>query len=286
MGNRFPQGPRLHPIGDSFWNIRSEFRLKKIIDIGTHMSIVRLRNGKYLVIDTVPLEDGLREEIDSLTNRGENIEAVIATHPFHTLAFPGFYQAYPKAPYYGTPRHLRIQPDIPWAGNIRDHLNKWEDQVFMRIPDGAEFVQPLPEESNHFNSVWVFVPSARTLHVDDTVLNISDPNFLLRIVGVRGNQLFFHPSIRGPGLYPTPQAPDQFKSWLEAVIRDWDFDTICVAHKDNVVSDGKQKLKDALLNLQPTLDKLKERNKDGNVKYDEEDLKKCAEYNVKGAECG
>jgi hypothetical protein len=23
------------------------------------------------------------------------MEAVIATHPFHTLAFPGFYEAYP-----------------------------------------------------------------------------------------------------------------------------------------------------------------------------------------------
>ena len=52
------------------------------------------------------------------------------------------------------------------------------------------------------------------------------------------------------------------------------------------MSDGKQKLKDALVQLQPTLDKLKERNKDNNAKYDEEELKKCSEYNVKGSECG
>jgi hypothetical protein len=269
MGQTHP-GPRLKAFGDSFWNIRAEFRLKKIIDIGTHMSIVRLRNGKFLVIDTVPLEDGLKEEIDELTNHGENIEAVIATHPFHTLAFPPFYHAYPKALYYGTPRHLRIQKEIPWAGNIQEHLSKWEDEVHMRIPDGSEFVQPLPEESNHFNAV----------------LNISDPNFLLRIAGVRANDLFFHPSVKGPGLYPTPEAPDQFKAWLENVIRDWDFDNICVAHKDNLIGGAKEKMITALANLQPTLDKLKERNKGSNIKYDEEDLKKCSEYNVKGSECG
>lgn len=71
------------------------------------MSIVQLSSGKFLVVDTIPLDTELKglllgwpliglAEIDNLTNNGRDIEAVIATHPFHTLAFYGFYEAYPE----------------------------------------------------------------------------------------------------------------------------------------------------------------------------------------------
>ena len=128
----------LYSIGPGFWNVRGRFKAYKVIDIGTQMSIIKLRNGKFLVIDTVEMNDHLRQEIDTLTDNGNNIEAVIATHPFHTLSFPAFYQLYPKAPYYGTPRHLRQLTEIPWAGNL-DDCNirvKWEPDVEMRIPTG------------------------------------------------------------------------------------------------------------------------------------------------------
>ena len=128
----------LYSIGPGFRNVRGRFKILKLIDIETQMSIIQLRNGKFLVIDTVEMNDRLRQEIDHLTNNGENIEAVIATHPFHTLAFPAFYQLYPKAAYYGTPRHLRRLTEIPWAGNLDDCnvRKKWEPDVEMRIPAG------------------------------------------------------------------------------------------------------------------------------------------------------
>lgn len=131
----------LYQIGPGFWNIRGRFKILKLIDIETQMSIVQLRNGKFLVIDTVEMNDRLRQEIDQLTNNGEKIEAVIATHPFHTLAFPAFYQLYPKPAYYGTPRHLRRLTDIPWKGNLDDCevRKKWEPDVEMRIPAGCSY---------------------------------------------------------------------------------------------------------------------------------------------------
>jgi len=128
----------LYSIGPGFRNVRGRFKILKVIDIETQMSIIQLSNGKFLVIDTVELDDRLRQEINHLTNNGENIEAVIATHPFHTLSFPAFYQLYPKAAYYGTPRHLRRLTEIPWAGNLDDCnvRKKWEPDVEMRIPAG------------------------------------------------------------------------------------------------------------------------------------------------------
>jgi hypothetical protein len=94
----------------------------------------------------------LRKEIDMLTRGGALIEAVLATHPFHARGFEPFYAVYggsglsirangqkglfsssgggggsaaaaPPAQntshikYYGTPRHLRRLPQIPWIGD-------------------------------------------------------------------------------------------------------------------------------------------------------------------------
>lgn len=133
------QSPQLHQIGPGFWNVRTSFKLFKLIDIGTHMSVIQLRNGNFLVVDTVEMNDQLKKELDDLTNNGTKIEAVVAVHPFHTLAFPGFYKLYPDAKYYGTPRHLRNLKDIKWAGqldNNKESLSKWEPDVELRIPAG------------------------------------------------------------------------------------------------------------------------------------------------------
>ena len=66
----------MQEIGDGFWSIRSSFRvLFGLIDVGTHMSIARLGNGNFLVIDTVHITPELKSEIDHLTNNGEKIEA-------------------------------------------------------------------------------------------------------------------------------------------------------------------------------------------------------------------
>lgn len=251
------------------------------------MSIVKLENGKFLFIDTIPLEETLKIEIDAITNNGELIEAIIATHPFHTIFFPDFYKAYPNAEYYGTPRHLRNFPGVPWKGDIStcENLNRWSPFVQMRIPAGSEFNNPKPEAFNHFSAVWVYVPSARALHVDDTVGYYSDPSVSLKIVGVKKNTLQFHTSLEGPGLIHTPEAPQQFKAWLFAVIDEWDFDIICCAHKGNVLEGAKEMLTDCLNKAIPLLDKL---SKD-NAKVRIDDKKKEEVYrqtNISGNECG
>jgi hypothetical protein len=65
--------------------------------------------------------------------------------------------------YYGTPRHLRNLKDIPWAGCVTDPLvqSKWSPEVEMRIPEGCEFDDPKPPQSNHFSNGAVVVPRSR-----------------------------------------------------------------------------------------------------------------------------
>ena len=67
---------------------------------------------------------------------------------------------------------------------------------------GAEFVDPQPETTNHFVSVFVYHPESRTLHVDDTIMYAEKPGFLLKLFGYKDGALAFHPSIKNAGLYP------------------------------------------------------------------------------------
>jgi len=157
-------------IGPGFWNVRASFKVSGF-EIGTQMSFVQLKSGRFLIVDTVEMNNDLLSDISTLTNNGTLIEAVIATHPFHTVYFPPFYQLFPKIPFYGTPRHLRIQPEIPWAGSLWDcnTRQKWLPEVHMRIPRGGEFVAPVPESSNHFSAIHLFHEASKTIHVDDTI---------------------------------------------------------------------------------------------------------------------
>jgi hypothetical protein len=224
-------------MGPGFWNVRSSFILDGI-DIGTQMSLIQLQNGNFLIIDTVELDTALLNDINMLTVNGSLIEAVIATHPFHTTYFPAFYQMFPKPPYYGTPRHLRIEPQIPWAGSMWDCANRqrWLPEVHMRIPRGSEFVNPQPESDNHFSGIHVFHPRSRVIHVDDTVM-VDEP--------FNGDMLF-HPSMVGPGLYHIPEAPSAFRDWVQNYINQWDFDIICAAHNGVKMGGAKQQLQNVL----------------------------------------
>lgn len=139
----------IRSFGNGFWNVRVPFQVS-LLEIGTHMSLVQLSNGNFLIIDTVAVNDQLKKEIDDLTNNGTKIEAVVAVHPFHTLAYSNFYKMYPNAKYYGTPRHLRILPEINWAGQLDNAdnsalLSKWAPDVEFRIPAG---VVSIPSKRN------------------------------------------------------------------------------------------------------------------------------------------
>lgn len=283
MPSPSPMKTPIEQVAPGFFNIRGHFKIAHVVEIGTHMSLLKLPNDKYLVIDTVPMNPFLKGGIDEITNNGANIEAVVGTHPFHTLAFRGFHKEYPNVPYYGTPRHLRVIPEIPWAGTLSECevRNKWAPAVEFKIPAGSEFVAPQPESSNHFSCAFVFHRASRTLHVDDTIMIGSNPGILLKLFGYRHGSMSFHPSIKGPGLLPTPEAPYQFKEYIEHIVREWDFDNICAAHMGNKIGGAKEQLVETLAKAEPLFHKLSEKNKKKDPTHVE-----TPTVLVEGNECG
>eukprot|EP01034_Spumella_vulgaris_P043859 gene43859-54493_t len=218
-----------------------------LIDIGTHMSIVRLKSGKFLIVDTVEISPAAKREIDQLTQNGTLIDGVIATHPFHTLYFAAFHKLYPNAKYYGTPRHIRKIKTIQWYGDVNNESvrNKWEAEgVSIRIPDGADFVNPA--ENNHFDSAFLFHHESRTIHVDDTIMFYQNPGFLLRCAGAKDGAMDFFMNTLQDGLLPSADAPLQFQAWVERLLIDWDFDNIVAAHTGNKIGGAKEMLHQTL----------------------------------------
>jgi len=283
--------PRIVEIGPNFYNIRASFKMfKGLVDIGTHMSLIKLESGGFIAIDTVPLDDRLKAEINALTDNGSKIIAVVATHPFHTLSFPDFYQAYPDPIYIGTPRHLKNLKTIPWSEHdvmSAEVQKKWSPEIEMRIPAGSEFRSPVPESSNHFSSVWVYHKLSRTIHIDDTVMYFENPTALLKFVAKK-DDMKFHISMSGPGLLPAPDAPALFKHWVQNILNDWDFDNIVAAHVGRKIGGAKVALQQTLENAEPLFKKLEESHKHNVPIADlvEGEPKDCGEYNVDGNECG
>lgn len=244
-------------IAPNFWNLRSALVMFHFVDIGTHMSFIRLSTGKFLIVDCIDLSNKvIKKEVDELTENGTLIEAVLGVHPFHTLFFPAFQKLYPQAPYYGTPRHLRNFPELDWAGSLLDDKTRalWESEgVFLRIPEGSNFEFP-PAEDVHFSSVVVFHSPSKTIHVDDTINYFHGAGWILRLLGKRDHLMEFWNLEKG--LTHSPEAPGQFKQWVEQLLQDWEFENICAAHNNVVIGDAKHLLEVALQNAQPEFDRL------------------------------
>ncbi|KAI8611343.1 hypothetical protein BC830DRAFT_1171970 [Chytriomyces sp. MP71] len=250
-----PTSKKIVEVGPGCYNLRAPFKvIGGLVDVGTHMSLIRLSTGGYVALSTVELDTASKAELDVLTSNGELLEAVIATNPFHTMAFPSFYTAYPDAKYYGTPRHLKNIPQIPWSGDVSDRVVRtfWSPDIELEIPEGAEFVAPVPESYNHFSGIVAFHAASKTLICDDC-FSVS-AKAQCRFTTPAGtpkeyNETSFHISLYGPALHKTPEAPKELYKWMLKIIHDWDFENMATAHGGVQYGGSKRSLTEGLAKL-------------------------------------
>jgi len=261
-------------IGPGFWNLRGSFTLAAgMVDIGNHMSFLRLGNGSVLVVDALgkysskaDVAAEVQNEIDLLTNSGRWMEAVVFTHPFHTAGVAGFHRAYPNVPMYGAPRHRDIFPDLPWAGVLTDEAvrSRWEPAVSMRIPAGTEFVNPVPAASNHLSTCLVFHKESRTLHADDFFTyfdNIWEKMgkvawAVCKACGIKNGDLRFHLSLLSSGLRGDAENPSAMARSVEEMNCQWDIENICTAHNAVLRGGARDRVRRLLDKTRPDLEKL------------------------------
>lgn len=256
---RFPHFKHFVEIAPGFWNLRAPFFvLGGTLNLGTHMSVVDLGDGRFVAIDCTELTAAAAAELAELTEGGDALVAVLTTHPFHTLAIPSLHALYPSTAdraWYGCPRHLlkctvdKSGRPIRWAGDLNECATrrKFEPQLRMAIPAGGEFVDPTPPTRNHLSTVLVLHAASRTVHVDDCLNWVEGMGLLARFAGMPNRTLHFHPSLLHSGLRPTQAAPRAFRDWVQAtLLDDWQYDNLATAHNGVLLGGAKQKVQELL----------------------------------------
>lgn len=244
-------------VDDGFWNLRGSFKLGGIVELGTHMSLVRLASGRYLALDACNLVPETRALIDEKTRGGEDLEAVLHLHPFHTLHARSLHKLYPRAKLYGTARHHEQLADLPWEAlkteDLALHAHFAADLDFT-VPRGVDLVTPDPKV--HFSSVLAIHRPTQTLHVDDTIMYVPLPGPLRLFAH---DLTRFHPALSG-ALRRERGATDAFRSWARELIeRAATIRNLCAAHTSTLLArENKglpiaERIEDALRRVEGTL---------------------------------
>ena len=209
----------LQKIGEDFWRVAGDFRVGGVVNLGTQASLVRLGDGRFVFLDSYTLPDSVKAEVDLLTDGGGKLAAILNLHPFHTLHCEWMHRAYPDAALYGTSRHLRKLPALPWqdrrceSGVLAETFGADFD---FSIPRGVPLV--CEDESVHFSSILALHRKSGTIHVDDTLVYL-DKGFPLSLLPfVR--RVGFHPTL-AKALEKRPGAADEFREWAISLGMDW-----------------------------------------------------------------
>ena len=224
-------------ISDDFWNIRGEFKVFGLLNIGTHASLVKLSSGKFVLLDAYTFQDDIKQQVDSLNNNGADIEAIINLHPFHTLHVAKAHSYYPHAKLYGTQRHLDKYPELPWQApltNSNEFARLYAADFEFSVPRGVDFISS--NEQLHFSSVLAYHKASKTIHVDDTLMYLKLPGLL----GVlKSPELSFHMTLSRT-LERRKGAADDFRLWVAEIALQWrDAQVLCAAHCDTLIVKNK-----------------------------------------------
>ncbi len=212
-------------LGVGFWNIRGTFRLGGVLNIGTQCSLVKLSSEKFVFLDSYTLTDDVRAQVMALTNNGQDVEAVLNLHPFHTVHCTQMAKDFPQATFYGSSRHHKKVPEVQWAKDLveSDAVAKRYPELKFSISQGIHYIAP--NEMIHAGSLLAFHPASKSLHVDDTFM--SPPTKLLEAVLP---ELLLHPTTK-KALKNETNAGKQYCDWASKLAHDWrDVRNFCAAH--------------------------------------------------------
>lgn len=243
---------KIYNLGAGFWNIQGSFKLGGIVDIGTQCSLVQLESGKFVFLDSYTLTGEVREHVMSLTNDGEDVEAVLNAHPFHTVHCAQMAKDFPNATFYGSSRHRIEVPEVEWSDDLveSEAVAERYSELEFSLPEGIYYISP--NEKIHAGSLLVRHPASQSIHVDDTFM--SPPSKLLKAVLPK---IMLHPTTK-KALKDEPDAGEKYCDWVTQLAHDWrDTRNFCAAHSGVVkfaVGDFEKALLTTIEKARPKLE--------------------------------
>ena len=220
-------GKQTLQIADDFWNLRGSFKVGGVVEIGTQASLLRRRNGRFVLLDACALTDELEASVSGLVNGDKDIEAVLHLHPFHTIHVKKIHARFPEAKLYGTARHVTKFPKLPWQNMRTEDVSlhdAFSDDLEFSVPRGVDFISA----NENFSSVLAYHRASKTIHSDDTLMYVRLPK-VARLLG-KSDSLNFHLTL-AQALQKRSGAAKEFRSWAEQFTERWkDVENLCAAH--------------------------------------------------------
>lgn len=199
------------------------------LPVGARMTVIRLDDGRLLLHSPLPLDEGLRAELDALGP----VAYAVAPNRVHHLYAGGVASAYPGTRLWVAPGLPEKRPDLAHEAVLGDDAPvEWRGQLEQA------FFRGRPYE----NEVAFFHPASRTLVLCDLAFNFGPRDALptrvlmklLRSYGKLGPSKLDPLLIRDRALA---------RASLERILA-WDFDRVIVAHGDVQETGGYPLIRD------------------------------------------
>jgi hypothetical protein len=217
----------IRSLAIDLWVVERPFKIPVVrADIGTRMTIARLRDGGLFLHSPVRLDEGLRHRLNEL---GE-VQAIVAPSRVHHLFVGDYVSAYPGVQTFAAPGLPEKRKDIKFGEVLGDDAPQlWCADLDQHVFKGAPVM----------NEVVFFHRATRTVIFTDLVFNLpassrrSAPIFfwILDAPGKFGP----HRLMRTRGIRDRAAA----RQSVERILR-WDFDRVIMSHGDVVERGGKE----------------------------------------------
>lgn len=205
-------------------------------EVGTRMTVIRLRDGGLFLHSVVRLDRELRAALDALGP----VRAIVAPNRHHHLFAADYPTGYPDAHLYAAPGLPEKRPDLKFAAELDDEAPPlWRGDVEQLVFRGAPFL----------GEVVFFHPASRTLLCTDLAFNVPADfgsgltRLFFRAVGAAGH---FGPHRLARWFFIRDRAAA--RASIERILR-WDFDRVTVTHGDVLERGGREAMRAAFAYL-------------------------------------
>jgi hypothetical protein len=214
---------------ESLWTADDpSFRLAAIGRIGARMTVVRLSDGRIVLISPIRLDAALVEQIRSLGR----VAFIVAPNRVHHLFVPQAKNAFPDAKLLAAAGLPEKAPQIPFDGLVIEVAPEWRDELQAIAIAGFPFL----------NEVALLHRSSRTLILTDLCFNFREASGWMKLA-FRLNDMWqrFGPSRIFRLLIRDREA---LRKSIDQMLA-WDFERIIVAHGDVLETGGPRALREA-----------------------------------------
>jgi hypothetical protein len=212
-------------FADNLWVAEDEKFSVGGLQIGTRMTIIRLKDGDLFVHSPIALSKTIKDSIDLICKP----KFIIAPNTMHHLFWKQFYNQYSDAELYIVTGLKKKLPALSFAKDLLDGTDyPWSKEIKQHNVKGI----PKLEE------VVFFHPQSKTLILTDLAFYITSerPLFTRLLFRLNGVYNEFGPSRIFKNFILKDKS--EFKKSVDYILT-WDFERIIISHGTLIERDGK-----------------------------------------------